>query len=167
MNGDQQSIQAGWPVAASDGKRIGTVREVREDHLVVEHGLIGGHMLYVPLDAIERTTEDSVVLNIESDAVGRQGWEFQPSAHYEKGEIAPPEVPATTMIQAAGYSAGTLSAPEAQGFALGVDGEDDILANRAIDPEMSGEQPAREGDVTDGTSEGPSDDTSDKGEGGL
>ena len=113
---DTTHISDGAKLVGSDGGSIGTVKEVREDHLVVSAGTILKHDLYVPIDRVSTTDEDGrVAVDIPAGDVDQEGWRFPPNASYEAEEPAYPDVPETTMIQAAGYSAGRLSAPEPQG----------------------------------------------------
>lgn len=138
MEDMRTAVQPGWTVVGSDGGEVGEVTSVREDHLVVERGLLNKEQLYVPVDAVRGGTgEDTVTLNVAADDVTEQGWQFPPSARHERNAPAYPEVPETTMIQAAGYSAGALSAPEAQGFVRDADEttEDEQIANALYNPE--------------------------------
>jgi hypothetical protein len=118
MDTKTSQIASGWNVVDSDGSTIGTVTETREDHLVVSAGTLLKHELYVPIDHITSAHDDEVVVNIRAGEVDDAGWRFPPNASYEREGPAYPEVPDTTMIQAAGYSAGRLSAPEPQGAVL-------------------------------------------------
>ncbi len=118
MESNLHLVQEGWRVVGSDGGLIGTVKAIRVDHLVVGAGTLLKHDLYVPVDHITEAAGDPVVVNVRAGDVDREGWRFPPNAGFEVSEPAHPEVPDTTMIQAAGYSAGRLSAPEPQGAVL-------------------------------------------------
>ena len=118
MNTRIGQVRAGWKVVGSDGATIGTVKETREDHLVVSAGTLLKHDLYVPIDHITSTGDERVALNTRAGDVDDAGWRFPPNAPYAREAAAHPEVPDTTMIQTAGYSAGRLSAPEPQGAVL-------------------------------------------------
>jgi hypothetical protein len=118
MDKKNAQIDEGWHVVGSDGGSIGTVKAVREDHLVVGAGTLFKHDIYVPIDHITEVGDDRVVANVRAGDVEHQGWRFPPNAGFEHEAPAYPEVPDTTMIQAAGYSAGRLSAPEPQGAVL-------------------------------------------------
>ena len=111
-------VAAGWKVVGSDGAQIGTVKETREDHLIVSAGTLIKHDLYVPIDHITDVGDDRVAVNIRAGDVDQEGWRYPPNSAVEFEEPAYPTVPDTTMIQAAGYSAGRLSAPEPQGAVL-------------------------------------------------
>ncbi len=132
------TIQQGWTVVGSDGGAVGKVTAVREDHLVVERGLLNKELLYVPINELRPGTEDgTVALDTAASDVTEQGWQFPPSAPHDRQVPAYPEVPDTTRIQAAGYSSGSLSAPEAQGFVLNADEtpEDEQIPNALYNPE--------------------------------
>jgi hypothetical protein len=112
------TIARGWDVVGSDGEKIGEVKDVREDHVVVEGGMIFKHDLYIPLDHIQHKGSNSLQLSIPADDVDAEGWQYPPNAGFDHEAPAYPDVPDTTMIQTAGYSAGRLSAPEPQGAVL-------------------------------------------------
>lgn len=133
----RRSISVGAAVVGANGRKIGKVKAVHDDYVVVQAGLLTHHDLFVPVDALAGAYGDTVELKVAASEVAGQGWQYPPGAHFEHGEVAAPEVPQTTIIQTAGYGAGDLSAPEAQGFALDMDDEDDVLANRALDPDAS------------------------------
>jgi len=134
----QRWPDVGAPVVGSDGHEVGTLSAVREDHLIVLVGMVNKQNLFVPLDGIAVADGTEVILKIPAGEVTAQGWQVPPGAHHEHATPALPEVPQTTLIQTAGYSAGTLSAPEAQGFVKDIDADDDeVLANRAIDPDAA------------------------------
>ena len=128
MDSMRTEIAPGARVVSSDGKSVGTVLEVREDHLLVRQGTLLQHDLFIPIDHVT-AADGEARLNVEARDVDREGWRYPPSGGFERREPASPEVPETTTIQAAGYSAGTLSAPEAQGFARTPDETDETLAH--------------------------------------
>jgi hypothetical protein len=111
-------ISTGSKVVGSDGGSIGTVKEVHEDHVVVSAGTLLKHDLYVPIDHITDYRDGQVAVSVRAGEVNQEGWRYPPNASFEAEDPAYPEVPDTTMIQAAGYSAGRLSAPEPQGAVL-------------------------------------------------
>jgi len=118
-------------VLGAEGARVGRIKAVREDHLVVEHGTLARHDLYIPIDALAITVDGSPALNVRAGQVDSQGWRFPPTSALERRVPATPDVPDTTIIQAAGYSAGMLSAAGAQGFVL----DADLEAAEALDEE--------------------------------
>lgn len=111
-------IAPGTSVVGSDGAKIGDVHEAREDHIVVTGGTLLKHDLYIPIDHVTQAGDGSVAVSIPSDLVDQEGWRYPPNAGFEHEKPAYPVVPETTTIQAAGYSAGRLSAPEPQGAVL-------------------------------------------------
>jgi hypothetical protein len=138
MEGMRAAIQHGWTVVGSDGEAVGKVTDVREDLLVVERGMLHKELLYVPIDQVRPSTDhDTVALDIAASDVTEQGWQYPPSAPYDHQVPAYPEVPDTTMIQAAGYSSGSLSAPEAQGFVRNAEEtpEEEQIPNALYNPE--------------------------------
>ena len=119
MNERTAQIARGWSVVGSDGARIGEVADTREDHIVVTSGTLFKHDLYIPIDHLAQAGHGTVAVSVPAGEVDGEGWRFPPNAGMEAHESpAYPEVPDTTMIQAAGYSAGRLSAPEPQGAVL-------------------------------------------------
>ena len=108
-------IERGWKVVDPDGKSVGEVTATREDHIVVSSGTLAKHELYIPIDHLSSSGDETVSISIPADKVDEQGWRYPPNAGYEREKPARPDVPETTTIQAAGYSAGRLSAPEPQG----------------------------------------------------
>ena len=65
----------------------------------------------------------------------QQGWRFSPSTKFERPTTEMPDVPETTMSQAAGYSAGVLSSPEAQGYVEGgIDSGPEAIPDWLVSP---------------------------------
>jgi uncharacterized protein YrrD len=76
-------IEPGWTVEASDGKEVGTVREVLGDGnadifdgLAVSHGLLK-RARYVPAENVGEITEGRVALTVSSRGFKRLP-EYQP-----------------------------------------------------------------------------------------
>jgi hypothetical protein len=115
MDAKTMHITAGSAVVDPDGKRVGEVEATREDHLVVRRGTFNKTDLYVPIDHLSLSSDGSVAVSVPADLIDAQGWSYPPNAGFEHERPAYPEVPETTTSQAAGYSAGRLSAPEPQG----------------------------------------------------
>ena len=118
-------VEEGWKVVDPDGNSIGEVRGVREDHVVVSTGTLNKSELYIPIDHLAPRSNGTVATSIPADLVDQQGWRYPPNAPFDREAPATPEVPETTTIQSAGYSAGRLSAPEPQGA---------VLDDQTIDP---------------------------------
>jgi hypothetical protein len=142
----QNRAQVGWKVVDPDGKDIGTIDDVREDHLVVEQGRLIQHTLYIPFDSLGQAADGQVTVNVAAGDIDAEGWRFPPNAGYAHADPAYPEVPETTTIQNAGMSAGTLSAPEVQGAVLDANIETGEIPNTELEREL--ESPADE-DVQD------------------
>lgn len=109
-------IQPGWTLVGADGTEMGRIETVAEDHLVVGQSGLGNDRLYVPLDQIGNAEDGRVSVLIPASQVDEAGWRYSPHSAYEAESPTKPEVPDTTMIEAAGMSAGRLSAPEPQGW---------------------------------------------------
>lgn len=150
MNEKTAQIARGWSVVGSDGAKIGDVAETREDHIVVTSGTLFKHDLYIPIDHLAQAGDGSVTVNVPGGQVDQEGWRFPPNAGgFQHEAPAYPEVPDTTMIEAAGYSAGRLSAPEPQGAVLNDGGIDPTeVPNADLGPdEAEREAPERDADV--------------------
>lgn len=74
----QMQITIGMPVVGSDGKEIGTVKEVRSNDFLVNRRL--ARDVYVPFSAIQSISDGRIILNVASDQVDRQGWAHPPLA---------------------------------------------------------------------------------------
>lgn len=138
MDTRASQIRSGLTVVGSDGAKIGEVKDVREDHIVVTGGTLFKHDLYIPIDHVAQTGDGKVEVSIPADLVDQEGWRYPPNAGYVHEAPAYPDVPDTTMIQASGYGAGRLAAPEVQGAVLqdgGIDpGE---LPNTDLEPDAN------------------------------
>jgi hypothetical protein len=137
MDAKAAHIESGWIVAAAGGREIGKVKEVRDDHIVVTQGTFIRHDLYIPIDHVTDAADGKVSIRVDSHGIDQEGWRYPPNAGVEHENPAYPEVPDTTMIQSAGYSAGRLSAPETQGAVL----DDDMIEpgevpNTDIEPDV-------------------------------
>lgn len=118
MDMSTAQIARGWSVVGSDGAKIGEVVDTHEDHIVVTSGTLFKHKLYIPIDHLAQAGDGTVAVDMPAGGVDQEGWRFPPNAGYQHKTPAYPEVPETTTMQAAGYSAGRLSAPEPQGALL-------------------------------------------------
>ena len=70
-------LRAGWHVVGNDGGRVGTVREVSQNYVVVDTGAFAKDM-YVPASAIGNIERETVHLNIASREADSMGWEQPP-----------------------------------------------------------------------------------------
>jgi hypothetical protein len=137
-------IEEGSKVVDPDGKSIGEVKGVREDHVIVGTGTLVKKDLYVPIDQLASGGDGTVTIGVPANEVDQQGWQYPPNAGFERERPAVPEVPETTTIQTAGYSAGRLSAPEPQGA---------VRDDQTIDPAEVPNEDVGESDRAPGTLE--------------
>jgi hypothetical protein len=75
-------VEAGWDAYGSDGQKIGSIYDARQEYLVVEKGLIFPKDIYVPANAVERADagEQRVYLNVAKDDIESMGWDEPASA---------------------------------------------------------------------------------------
>jgi hypothetical protein len=66
-------LKPGWRVAGNDGQRLGTVREVGQNYLLVSTARLSED-LYVPASAIANIEEKVVHLNVAAREAGSMGW---------------------------------------------------------------------------------------------
>jgi hypothetical protein len=65
-------ITVGMQVVGTDGGNIGTVKEVRNNDFLVN---IPMHRdVYVPYNAVQNVTGNTVALNIPSNQINNMGW---------------------------------------------------------------------------------------------
>jgi hypothetical protein len=69
-------VQTGMRVVGANGSDIGTVKEVRSNDFLLDRSM--QRDLYVPFDAVNSVSDDTVVLNVNSDQVGSLGWPSPP-----------------------------------------------------------------------------------------
>ena len=62
-------LKPGWTVVASDGQRVGTVKEVSQNYLRTSRSALSSD-LYVPASAIANVTEGVVHLSVTHRDVG-------------------------------------------------------------------------------------------------
>lgn len=70
-------LKPGWTVVASDGQRLGTVKEVGQNYLRTSSSLFSSN-LYVPASAIANVTEGLVHLSVTHRDAGEMGWDQAP-----------------------------------------------------------------------------------------
>ena len=66
-------LRPGWAVLGNDGGRLGAVKEVGQNYVLVSPG-----DLYVPASAIANVQEAVVHLNVARREAARMGWEQPP-----------------------------------------------------------------------------------------
>lgn len=99
-------VERGWKLVGSDGGGVGEVVEVREDLVVVEHGLINKETLYVPVSALADVRDGEVVLDLPADRVAELGWQVPPRASANARPGPRDSGGDTTTMTGAGYGAG-------------------------------------------------------------
>jgi len=71
-----QNVHTGMQVVGSDGAGIGSVKEVRENDFLVSRAM--RRDLYVPFNAIDHVSNNTITLNIPSSQVDHMGWQSPP-----------------------------------------------------------------------------------------
>lgn len=80
-------LKAGWAVVGNDGRRLGTVKDVRQNYVVTSQTGFAGD-LYVPASAIGNVENGTVHLNVPLRNAQGMGWE-QPPRDDEALETSP------------------------------------------------------------------------------
>jgi hypothetical protein len=70
-------LRPGWEILGNDGLRVGSIREVGQNYLLVARPGHGRN-LYVPASAIAMVYPGSVRLNVDGTAAAELGWEQPP-----------------------------------------------------------------------------------------
>jgi hypothetical protein len=70
-------LKAGWTVVGNDDGRLGTIREVGQNYVLVSTGHFSQD-LYVPASAIGNVEREVVHLNLALREVATMGWEQRP-----------------------------------------------------------------------------------------
>lgn len=71
------NLKPGWAVVANDGRRLGTVKDVRQNYVLTSRPGFAGD-LYVPASAIGNVENEVVHLNITLRDAQGMGWEQPP-----------------------------------------------------------------------------------------
>lgn len=69
-------LKAGWAVVGNDGRRLGTIREVSQNYVLVSAGMSGA--LHVPASAIGNVEHEVVHLNVATREAESMGWDQPP-----------------------------------------------------------------------------------------
>jgi len=72
----QNQVTTGMKVIGSDGKEIGTVKEVRATDFLCNRSM--ARDVYIPFAAVQNVTENRINLNVPSDQIDHQGWANPP-----------------------------------------------------------------------------------------
>jgi hypothetical protein len=70
-------LTRGWAVVGNDGRRVGTIREVGQNYVLVSRSAFSGD-IYVPASAIANVENDVVHLNLAKREADAMGWEQPP-----------------------------------------------------------------------------------------
>jgi hypothetical protein len=67
-------LRPGWAVVGNEERRIGTVKDVRQDYIVTSRPGLAAD-LYVPVSAVANVARETIHLNIRQTDVELMGWE--------------------------------------------------------------------------------------------
>jgi hypothetical protein len=70
-------LQPGWAVVGNDGNRLGDIREVGQNYVLVATTMFSTN-LHVPASAIANVDRDVIHLNVSAREAGSMGWEQPP-----------------------------------------------------------------------------------------
>jgi hypothetical protein len=70
-------LHVGWTVVGNDGRRLGDVRAVGQNYVLVSTARLSKN-LYVPASAIANVEREVVHLNVSAHEAGSMGWEQPP-----------------------------------------------------------------------------------------
>ena len=127
--------EVGWKVVDPDGKFVGNVEHVREDHLIVAQGRFIQHTLFIPFDHLSHAADGQVTVSVPANQADAQGWRFPPNAGFTHGEGDFWDSPVANATKAAGTPGGFASS--------GMHGE---FTDNKIDPEQLEDQSSAEDD---------------------
>jgi hypothetical protein len=80
-------LKSGWTVVANDGHRLGTIRDVGQNFVLVSRAG-RSHDLFVPASAIANVDDAVVYLNLAKGDAEEMGWE-QPPREMDPLETTP------------------------------------------------------------------------------
>jgi hypothetical protein len=83
-------LQAGWIVVGNDGRRLGSIRDVGQNYVLVSIGL-ASDALHVPASAIGNIEHEVVHLNVSIRDARAMGWE-QPPREEDAPESQEPDL---------------------------------------------------------------------------
>lgn len=99
-NQNEIVIVPGADVVGVDGDKIGSVKEVFPDYIVVEKGWFFPSDHYIPASAISDANENTVFLNVSKDEALKKGWENPPTGTSTTTAGMAPEAAAGTGAMA-------------------------------------------------------------------
>lgn len=80
-------LEPGWAVVGNDGRRLGTIRGVGQNYVLISRAGLSGD-LYVPASAIANVDDAVVYLNVAKREAEEMGWE-QPPREGDELEMTP------------------------------------------------------------------------------
>lgn len=72
-------IGIGADVYGAEGDKIGSVEDIGSNYFTVEKGFLFTTDVYVPLSAVANITDEGIYLDVNKDAIDRQGWTRPPA----------------------------------------------------------------------------------------
>ena len=78
-------LRPGWLVLGNDGRRVGTVKDVRQDYIVTSRPGPSAD-LFVPVSSVGNVVGEAIHLNIRQADVDQMGWEQEPRHDERLGE---------------------------------------------------------------------------------
>jgi hypothetical protein len=75
-------LRPGWAVVGNEDRRIGIVKDVRQDYIVTSRPGFAAD-LYVPVSAVANVVDETIHLNVRQIDVDQMGWEQRPLADDE------------------------------------------------------------------------------------
>ena len=79
-------LREGWVVVGNDGHRLGTIKDVGRDYVLVSHSKFGAD-LYVPVSSIANVERETIHLNLTRDDALQMGWEQAPRIDETEGGL--------------------------------------------------------------------------------
>jgi hypothetical protein len=76
MTIDRKPVAIGMDVVSPSGASIGRIKEVRVHDFLIDIPM--RRDVYTPYSAVREVGDRSIVLSVEPDAIGEQGWELAP-----------------------------------------------------------------------------------------
>lgn len=80
MTSNSLGIGRGWTVVTADGRRVGDVIEVHAHYLLVSRGVFRVRDMYLPLGAVDRTEQNTVILSVTYDVFRQMNLSHVPHA---------------------------------------------------------------------------------------
>ncbi len=80
-------LKSGWAVVGNDGDRVGTIRDVGQNYLLVSRSGLSGD-LHIPASAIGNIDREVVRLNVARRDAEQMGWE-QPPRESDEPDVTP------------------------------------------------------------------------------